>query len=287
MIIARRGWRLETVLALRCMGFSLLALALAWGLLALSGLVEGVRFGIGAALRLSLSESLPLLLPLAPLLVATGASLAAARTRGLGEEQAMLALGLDPRRSAIRAGLVALGLALALQLAQLSLSPGLAARALDLREELGDARRGSDWIWDGQAAVALIDGRRVQAEQGRLSVLGPGDPAALADAQARARSLRLPFAARAVDLRASVAPMRAERALRLSAIPAAFALGLLGWRGLGPLSPLVTGPVLGLAWQALSLLLAGLAALGHLPPSSMVGAALGGTVAVLALARRA
>lgn len=287
MIIARWGWRLETALSLRCLGYTLLALALAWGLLALSGLVEGVRFGLVAALRLSVSESLPLLLPLGPLLVATGASLASTRTRGLGEEQAMLALGLDPRRGAIRAGLIALALALVLQLAQLGLSPGLAARALALREELGDARRGSDWIWDGQVAVALVDGRRVKAEQGRLSVLGTGDPAALADAQARARSLRFPFAARAVDLRAPVAPMRAERALRLSAIPAAFALGLLGWRGLGPLSPLVTGPVLGLAWQALSLLLAGLAALGHLPAASLPGSALAGTAAVLAWVRRA
>lgn len=253
-------------LAARCLGWTSLAFLLALGLAGLAGLVEGVRFGMVGALGLSLRETLPLVLPLAPLLCAVGAGAAAARTAFLGEALALQALGLDPRRVALIAGAVALVLTLLAGGIRLLVVPPLAESALALRVEMGEAPPPSDWLWTGGEAVRVLDGTTVSVEGGEVTAVVAGTgrlPTALVR---QARSLRMPFVAHPADLGLALPVMQAELWSRLAAVPAAALLAMLAWLGLGGPGRVGSAIALGLAWQSATIILNALAAASHLSP---------------------
>jgi len=253
-------------LVTRCLGWTGLAILLALGLAGLAGLVEGVRFGASRALRLSAHETLPMVLPLVPLLCGVGAGAAAARTRSLGEEVALQAIGVDPRRVALLAGAVALGLATLGGLCQLLLSPSLAAGALAIRVEMGDAPAPSDWIWTGQEVVSLRDGSTVRAAGGRLLDRTPAGGPVSPELLDRARSVRMPFVARPADLLLPLPAMRSELLARLASAPAAALLAMMAWLGLGGTGRVGPAIGLGLGYQALAIVLGTVAASDHLDP---------------------
>lgn len=271
----------------RCLGWTSLAILLALGLAGLAGLVEGVRFGASRALRLSLHETVPLVLPLVPLLCGVGAGAAAARTRFLGEEVALQAIGVDPRRVALLAGAVALALGLLGGLSQLLLSPSLAAGALAIRVEMGDAPSPADWIWTGQEAVSLRDGSTVRVADGRLleriPATGPLDPELLD----QARSVRMPFVARPADLLLPLPAMRSELLARGSSVLAASLLAILAWLGLGGAGRVGPAIGLGLGYQALAIVLGSAAAADQMSPVLAVALPLLSLVALLVLRWRA
>lgn len=259
--------RLWLHLGARVLGWTSLAVLLLAGLAAMAGVVEGVRWGTRAAVRLAALELLPVVVPVVPVACAVGAGVAAARLRSLGEAVALESVGLPPWRAAAVAGAVGLLVGQAGYQAHLRVVPEAAEAALALRIALGSAEAPAGWLWTGDALLRTRDGLRVHVDDGRIAAVhagqGPPDP----DRVRRARALRQPVVAGPVELAADLLPLRVEAALRRARALSCGLLAALAWLGPGSrrearLAPAVA---LGLAYQALSLGVVAMAASGRLP----------------------
>lgn len=261
------GSGLWTHLAGRILGWMSLAVVLLLGLAGLAGVVEGVRWGTGTALRLAAFELLPVVVPVLPVACAVGAGIAAARLHALGEAVALEAVGVAPARVAAVAGAAGLALGLLGLVAHQRLVPPAAEAALALRIELGSAAPAAGWLWTGQALVRTADGLQVELEPGGVLSAQGGEGPADPQRMRQARALRQPVVAGPAELAMDARPLQVEASSRWSRALACGLLAALAWLGPGARRAARLAPslALGLGYQALSLASVAMAAGGQLP----------------------
>ena len=251
------GWVLRVVGA-----WTLAALMLVGGLAFVAAAVESGRLGPASALWVAVLSMPQVLVPLAPLVCAVGAGLAAARLDARGERVGLEAVGLGPLRTARSALLVGL----VVGLGQWAAAGHLVYRAEAARRVLIGAAV-PEWVWLEDGAARPSDGTRVWVDGGRILDVRPTMPLD-EDALATARMRQEPHIASAAALRQSSLPTaRLERLVRTVRIVACGGLSVLGWLPLGPRPSTQVGRVLaiGLVWVALDMVLQAMAAQGQAP----------------------
>ena len=160
----------------RVAGQVAVVVALVSGLAGLAGGLEAAQQGFEVAVQVAMLRTPALLVALMPVLVATGAALAAARRLGRGEEVGLQACGAGPRQAAPGALIVGLGVGL--------LTFGIHGGVVPWTEARADrlvGAEGAPWVWVEDGAVRVADGLEVTVRGGEVLGVGPTtlDPAVM------------------------------------------------------------------------------------------------------------
>lgn len=230
----------------RVAGQVAVVVALVSGLAGLAGGLEAAHQGFEVAVQVAMLRTPALLVALMPVLVATGAALAAARRLGRGEEVGLQACGAGPRQAAPGALIVGLGVGL--------LTFGIHGGVVPWTEARADrlvGAEGAPWVWVEDGAVRVADGLEVTVRGGEVLGVGPTtlDPAVM-DARLEAQR---PWRARLSLLWAEGSDTsRRELSTRLGRVGACGLLAVLGWLPLArrPRAQVGAGAFCGLVWLA-------------------------------------